>query len=291
MSPLRVVFDTNSFRSSNFELLEQGPMRKLCRSGRIAPIYGEALIEETLRTYKIDRKRDDLVNRWLPFIVDTADQKICKLLGSIWHEELVQGRGPNTRIFMPRRDYERFIEGISSIPLDDSWELWYSSKSELDIEKEKRTAMREVLKLIRQEMADGRKAVGYSPKKHGVSGFDSYWESNIDHVGHQLIHSIFKAKNLHAIAGRWSDAKKQYPYFTQFVTNGLYIKYHAMTKNNEAFDDNAQVDLDVMSHLLHADVLVSNDTRFLKCAFDELWKPRRKVLFTSSEFADFIQKL
>jgi len=83
----------------------------------------------------------------------------------------------------------------------------------------------------------------------------------------------------------------RYPYFTQFVINRLYIAHHAMTKNNDALDNNAQVDLDLMTHLLRADVIVSNETGFLKCAFDDLWKPRRKVLFTSSEFADFIQKL
>lgn len=83
----------------------------------------------------------------------------------------------------------------------------------------------------------------------------------------------------------------QYPYFSQFVINNLYMAYHAMTKNNDALDENAQVDLDLMTYLLNADVLVSNETKFLKCAFDDMWKPRRKVLFTSAEFANFIQKL
>lgn len=266
-------------------------MRKLCRSGRIAPIYGDALIEETLNAYRIERKRDDLVNRWLPFIVDTANRKICKFLFSIWHEELVQERGPNTHIFMRRRDYETLVSGISSIPLDDSWQLWHSSQSERDIEKGKRAAMREVLKSMRQEMADWRKAIDYRPKKHGTGSLDTYLESEVDYAGRQLIPTIIKAKNLHAIACRWSDAKMRYPYFTQFVINGLYIAHHAMTKNNDAIDENAQVDLDLMTHLLHADALVSNETGFLKCAFDDLWRPQRKVLFTSSEFANFIQKL
>jgi len=46
-----------------------------------------------------------------------------------------------------------------------------------------------------------------------------------------------------------------------------------------------------MTHLLHADALVSNESGFLRRAFDDLWRPRWKVIFTSQEFADFIRKL
>lgn len=53
----------------------------------------------------------------------------------------------------------------------------------------------------------------------------------------------------------------------------------------------AGADLDVMTHLLHADALVSNETRFMRTAFDDLWRPKGKIIFTSSEFAAFLLKL
>jgi len=46
-----------------------------------------------------------------------------------------------------------------------------------------------------------------------------------------------------------------------------------------------------MTHLLHADILVSNETGFLKRAFEDLWRPKNKVIFTSQEFVAFINKL
>lgn len=165
MTPLRIVIDTNAFRTGNFELLEKGPMLKLCRSGRIIPIYGSALIEETLNAYIIERKRDDLINRWLPFIIDTSGKRICKLLSTIWHEELVQERRTKTHIFMLQRDYQRLVAGISNIPNDGSWELWHSSQGERDIEKRKRVNMLETLKSMRKEVAGWRKAVNYRLKK------------------------------------------------------------------------------------------------------------------------------
>ena len=83
----------------------------------------------------------------------------------------------------------------------------------------------------------------------------------------------------------------QYPYFTTFVINMLYIAHHAMTKPSDKIDLNAQADLDLMTHLLRADALVSNETGFLRQAFDDLWRPRGKVIFTSQQFTDFIQML
>lgn len=38
-----------------------------------------------------------------------------------------------------------------------------------------------------------------------------------------------------------------------FVINMLYIAHHAMTKPNDKIDLNAQADLNLMTHLLHAD--------------------------------------
>ena len=287
MTPLRVVFDTNAFSPGNFELLEQGPMRKLCHSGRIVPIYGHVFVEETLRAYGVERKREELVTRWLPFIVDTAE-RICNDFVGIWHEELVQGRGPHTRVLMPRRDYERFKARLTEIPLDGAWHAWHTSQSERDIEDRKRAAQREISKSIRNEVADWRKAVRYDPKKHGISRLNEYFEKEVDSAGREFLPVLVQCKSPSAIAGRWSRSKMQYPYFTTFVINMLYIAHHAMTKNNDAIDLNAQADLDLMTHLLHADVLVSNETGFLRTAFEDLWKPRHKVIFTSQQFADFI---
>jgi len=289
-SALRVVFDTNAFSPGNFELLEQGPMRRLCHCGRIVPVYGHVFVEETLRAYGAERRREDLIKRWLPFIVDTADG-ICNDFIGIWHEELVQGRGPNARVLMPRRDYQKFFAQLADIPFDGSWRAWHASQRDRDIDAQKRAAQQKVSASIRKEVADWRKAVRYAPRKHGVSRLDEFFESEVEHAGREFLPFLIKCKDPHAIVGRWSRAKAQYPYFTTFVINMLYIAHHAMTRMNDGIDLNAQADLDLMTHLLHADALVSNETGFLRTAFEDLWRPRGKVIFTSQHFADFIVKL
>ena len=82
-----------------------------------------------------------------------------------------------------------------------------------------------------------------------------------------------------------------YPYFTAFVRNMTYMGYFSATRPNDAIDLNAQADLDLMTHLLRAHALVTNETGFMRKAFEDLWRPRGKVGFTSQEFAEFIRKL
>jgi hypothetical protein len=289
LTAVRVVFDTNIFDVENFEALEKSPLRRLFKRRRVLPVYGHVFIEETLRAYGAAGKRDFLVNRWLPFIVDTCES-ICNDFNGIFHEELVRGRGPLARRLLAPKDYERFKNRLPKIPLDGTWHAWHASKAERDIEDGKRSAQREVSKEIRAEVADWKKAVGYQPNKHGLPNFQKYIRTEMDNAGRAFMGALIKAKDVAAVADRWARNKSFHPYFTEFVYDMLYMAYYAMTKPSAPIDLNAQADLNVMAHLLHADVLVSNEKGFMGTAFDELWKPRGKVLMTGPEFLQYLGK-
>jgi hypothetical protein len=292
MRPLRIVFDTNAFSGANFDVLESGPMRALCRKGRIAPVYGHVFFEETLRAYGNEGKRNDLVNRWLPFIVETCD-RICNDFVGIFHDELVRGLGPHAPKLLPSRDYERVKAAVQHIPLDGSWRAWHASQPELSIEDGKKAAQREISKQIRQEVADWRKAVRYSRKRDGRLQLDNFLNAELDQGGREFLinGSIVESKDPAALYDRWSRAKAQYPYFTMFVLNMAYIAHYAADKPNDPIDMNAQADLDIMTHLMHADAVVSNETGFFRTAFDDLWRSRGKIMFNSVEFGRFLDKL
>jgi hypothetical protein len=289
VTPVRVVFDSNIFSLDNFESLETSPLRRLFTTRRVVPVYGHVFIEETLRAYGAAGKRDFLVTRWLPFVVATCD-RICNDFNGIFHEELVRGRGPHARKLMSRRDYERFRERLPHIPLDGTWHAWHASKAERDTEDGKRAAQREISKEIRAEVADWKKAVGYQPNNRGLPDFASYVQREIEHAGREFISALIKARDLGAIANRWVRQKSYYPYFTEFVRDMLYMAFYAMTKSNAPIDLNAQADLNVMAHLIQGDVLVSNEKGFLRTAFDDLWKPRGKVLMTGPAFLEYLDK-
>lgn len=288
--PLRVVFDTNAFMPSNFAVLAEGPFLALCGSKRIEPIYGHVFLEETFRAYGQASKRDDLINKWIPLIGSTVG-RFCKDFISIWHEELVRGRGAKANIYMDLREQKNLLANLQRIPLDGSWPAFHLSANERAAEISKREAQRDTSVSIRQEVAQWRKEVNYDPRKHGTPNFERYSASEIDHAGRVFIRAQVKCSNPDQVASRWSRNKEAYPYFTMFVRNMLYICFCAATKTNTKIDLNAQADLDLMTHLLRADALVSNETGFLRSAFEDIWRPRGKVLFTSEQFANFIDKL
>jgi hypothetical protein len=288
---LRIVFDTNAFQPDQFELLANGPLVHLCKIGRIVPVYGHVFLEEMWRSYGNEGKRAHLVERWIPFIVDTVD-RFCEDFITIWQRELVQGHGRKTNTFMRPRNQRNLLRNLQQVPADGSWKAWHSTQNERAVEDGKRSAQREVSKDIRQEVADWRKAVGYSERKHGqVIPFEEFAKREVDRGGREFIEALVECHAPKAVANRWSANKVAYPYFTAFVENMTYMGYYAATRPNDRIDLNAQADLDLMTHLLRADALVSNETGFLRNAFNDIWRPRGKVLFTSQELADFIKKL
>lgn len=286
---MRIVFDTNALSNESFDLLEASPMRELCRKGRIAPVYGHVFIEETLRTYGSERRRADLVTRRLPFLADTATF-ICNDFLEIWHSELVQGRGVNARVFMKAKARDRLLAAWRNVPPDGSWRAWHASTAAREEEDRKRAAQKQTSQGIRDEIVAWKQNAGYDPKRHGTPDLRRYIDANLVYGGKQFISALIQCHNPDAVADRWARDPSAYPFFTTFVKNMFYIAHHAATMPN-SIDLNAQADMDVMTHLLHVDVLVSNEARFLRTAFNDVWRPKGKVMFTSSEFAAFLRKL
>jgi len=113
----------------------------------------------------------------------------------------------------------------------------------------------------------------------------------IQFIGQEMIKRYVGTKNPLALTSIWKRNPERYPYFTQFAINIAFKEAHFMTQPNAPVDINAQSDLDIMTHLLRADVLVTNEKGFMRSAFDYLWRPQKKVIFTSAEFADFLRKI
>jgi hypothetical protein len=191
---------------------------------------------------------------------------------------------------MAPRSRERLVTAWRNVPADGSWHAWQASAAERQEEDRKREAQKQTSKGIRDEILAWKHKVDYDPRLHGLPDLQRYIKDNLEFGGKLFIPALVKAANPRAVANMWSRAPEAYPFFTTFVRNMLYISHFAASQT-DGIDLNAQADMDVMTHLLHADVLVSNETRFMRTAFNEVWRPKRKVLFTAAQFADFLKKL
>lgn len=290
MPTVRVVFDTNIFSNQNFESLEKSPLRRLFLRKRVLPVYGHVFVEETLRAYGSEGKREQLVKKWLPFVISTCES-ICNDFNGIFHEELVCGRGPRTCTLLRKRNYDRFKSNLANVPLDGTWRAWHASQAERDRDDAKRNAQREISKEVRAEVSQWKQAIGYRASKHGVPDLKRYLEAELIPAGRELLPALVRAKASGAIADRWAKNPRFYPYFTTFVRDMLYIAFHAMTRPNASLDLNAQADLNIMSHLLNSEILVTNEQGFMRTAFEDLWKEKGKLLMSGPEFFEYLERL
>jgi hypothetical protein len=288
MTELRVVCDTNLFTQQNFDVLDKSPMRELCARGRVVPIYSGTFIDEMAWAYRRDKLRDDLLTRWLPFIVETGI-RFHEHLPLIWHRELVQGLGQRASTHMAARQRQNIIESFEGAPSDGSWSLVAEAEPERQRDLERLQAQREMAKEIRLEISEEVKSRGLARVDRTVPRHVRE-KLELD-FGRDVIERIVAPRDWRAVHDRWRRSRRTCRYFDQFVVNMIYKQILFATDGAASIDMNAQPDLDLMTFLLDADVFVTNEKGFARRAFNDLWRPRGKVILTSDEFAALLHRM
>jgi hypothetical protein len=83
----------------------------------------------------------------------------------------------------------------------------------------------------------------------------------------------------------------RFPFYTAFVEGLLYSLWYAAVEHGKPIDDNAQADYEQLAYLTWADVFVSNDMKFQREAFNEIWRPRGKRFESAESFSQLMQRL
>lgn len=281
MRPLRIILDSNVFSEANFDALDNSRFRDLCKVGRIEAIYPVIVLEELSGAYRGERTRSELIDRWLPFVIDTASG-FCLELREVWHQELVCGRGNNAPVFMSSERVAKIVHQLQTLPRDGTWSVVLTTQAARDFIGMEKKLSREQSKVIQKqfESDDAWIADLYSSKPELVR-----------QIGPGYIKQQLRAKNSHALSSLWLRDPDRYRYVTQAIKNAMFMRTYAVVNKSAAIDTNAQADLDVMTYLLSADILVTNEKGFMKSAFEVMWYPQGKVLFNLDEFIGFLNKL
>jgi hypothetical protein len=111
-----------------------------------------------------------------------------------------------------------------------------------------------------------------------------------ERTGRQLMR-IVSAPRAGELGEQWARAPHRFPFYSAFVDGFLYNGYYAALEHHERIDRNAQADYEQLAYLTWADLMVSNDIRFMRHAFDAIWRPRGKRLETAEGFAEFVRTL
>ncbi len=287
---LRVVLDSNVFSESQFQTLAESRFLELVRRGRVLPVFPAIVLEETVRAYRGEATRALLLGQWIPCIVATQ-ARFCDDMPSIWRRELVQGRGRKASEHMKSWKQANVVHALQTLAPDGSSPLVAEAIPTWLEGDARRGRRRETSKRLREQAA--QLARGKGLKLHPELYVEEVALTEIrQEMALGLIQrSVAPGDRALEPFHRWQRNPTEFPYFNQSIENETYQLVLPQRDQNVRIDVNAQPDLDVLTHLLRADVLVTNETAFMSRAFDDIWKPCGKVCFTSKEFAVLLEKL
>ena len=294
--PLRVIFDRSAFHGARFWQLRNSRLKDLCRSGRMTVFHTQIFLEETISAFGAREGAADW-REHLSFALEICNGGIFLGREKICHDELVAGRGTRATYLLPERRSKthkltrpEFIEMLQKIArTGDATSLWSASEAARRENRQRKRVQKELLTGARKEVAERTKK--YRPKgRLSDYSFAQCRDDLLLRTGKKLMNRV-SGRRTDSLADQWAQCPERFPFYSAFVEGFLYASYHAAVKHNERIDGNAQADFIQLAYLTWADIIVSNDQRFLRQAFEAIWKPRRKRLETAQSFAELANRI
>lgn len=280
--PFRILIDRSAFHGDGFEKLLEANLlsaaKRKCISIGLTPI----LLTETMRLWEREGNRQILIKQ-LPILIDIPAVWF-RSSAEIWERELVRNELISATAVYGPKEIARQKSVLRSEP--DLAEVFSESALARQEEQKRKSRLNGIRKEMRQEIGSQLKAL--RGQKFEKGGFAPFQARMIDEIGAELIAKFYPSRRHSEIAHRWSRDKEKYRYFTSFVKGYLYDAYYACAELNSPIDRNAQDDYEQLCYLNDSDVMVTSDMRFMKSAFEELWRPKGKQLWSVGRLAAFL---
>jgi len=289
-APLTVIFDRSAFHGSRFDLLAASPLLDLAKQNRIVVHHPAPLLEETISMFEKQENHAEL-RRQLPFVLDICNGRWFRGRGEIWELELTRNLGPAADVFEPdsaRRIAEQNIrDGVFGT---EPWDGFKQAIPDKDVERQKQARLHKIQSEMRREIAAKRKA-DVRLKRQKPPPAATFIENELEHWGEQIISRYVGTSYRALLVRRWTTDKQRYPFLTSSLEGQIFANWHALVEHNKRIDRNSHVDVEVLACLNRADAIVSADAGFLKDAFDVLWRPKGKLLYTPEAFVDYLNSV
>lgn len=290
-TPVRVLLDCSAFHGERFDVLTRSPLRSLAASGRVRVFLTPIFIDETISAYGATQATDEW-RAHLRYAVDVCNGGLMLTRDDIWRNELVNGHGKRARYTFPEMRTKRYgksnrewLDTLRALATKRGKELtgaWMGSEVERAETHRKKNAQRALLANVRKEAAAARR-VG---RRRDVS-FQQYLGAEFLPAGRAFMGLVDSQRRVE-LGDLWATQPERYPFYSTFIEGTLYSGYYAMIEQNDRLDRNAQSDYEQLAYLVWADAMVSNEQRFLRKAFDAIWKPRGKRLLMAEDVADHL---
>lgn len=288
----RIIFDRSAFHGEHFEALLDSPLLWLAQTRQISIYHSASLIEETASLY-MKKENRPLLRKQLPFILEICKDRWLQPTEILWIKELVELSDEKQTVFVPtrtRQEMENVLRklALDELPMDEhGFRETYEAKMSI---KQKSKRLRSVLVQMRNDIGQQLKDSGKSLSQ-GRPTFQAIVEKELAEMGTGILmrHLDVQADMKSTICTRWAKTPHRFPYYTAFASGMLYAAYYAMTEHSHKIDVNTQMDVEHLTYLHGTDILVSNDIKFMKSAFDALWLLKGKKFMTTDQFIGYLR--
>ncbi|MDD5505514.1 MAG: PIN domain-containing protein [Candidatus Omnitrophica bacterium] len=282
---MRVVLDTSVFHNFDYSSVI---LKRLKEKGIIKVYITPMLLEEISRLMFHNRASEDLKKK-LQFILDVSSER--------WFEDNFVIFQSELSLLSRRKDYQ-FLYAQVAKDLKDNIELVLEGgmfdddaerKGKADLETNIRKAknLRAIGVEMRQIIMQGVEKLRIKHKDI-TETWQNFKDKNIERWGVQLIRRkdcYSKAFQLSALLV-WAMNKNKCPYFYNWVQGLLYTEFYNMKYPNMAIDEHAQADIQHLIFLRDVDAIVSEDKKFMRKAWEDLYASSGKKYFSISEIAE-----
>ncbi|MBN1408294.1 MAG: hypothetical protein JW956_10915 [Calditrichaceae bacterium] len=287
MKILSVTFDRSAFHGDNFDKLVKSKLRVLSKYKRLLVYHTPTFLEETISLYQTKRS---ILEKQVHFLFNICNAKWFKRRSELWIDELVSQYPEKKKCYISEMDRKRIEENIQYYLLRDKFDPKALSTvmSEKQNEYKKSLAHKELYIEIRELFASDFA----EDRKKGLNQhiyFNIYLADHFDIMGEHLIKKhleIITDKSI--IYNKWIHNKSDYPYFTKYVEGSIYSLFFPFAEPNMKLDKNAMTDIELISFLKNIDILVSNDQKFMKKAFEQLYHDMGKLYLSTDEFIEYM---
>jgi len=271
---IKILIDTNIIDKDKISQLNGDKLNQLLKK-RSLIVYGNpTLLQETFDLWlEGDKKK---ANDYLEYIISISNGRWFRSLDEITKLELEGHSMGRHYYFMTEKETNNIKERIKDLILvgnilkeDEEWLRSEHIKSSDRKEKLKSSCVgmrNNISKIIKE------KRLKYPGAEKINEMFTPFCNSHIDSFAeNEIMEKMETAYKRQTLFDKWKANKSSYPFFTLWVKAALYIAYHALMKPNASIDPNASEDITHLTFMNTLDVFVSDDTKFQKDGFHQLY--------------------
>jgi hypothetical protein len=268
----RILLDRSIFHGAKFDLLKTSPLIERARAGEIEIFLTPMFFEETVKCGLHDKST--FVSHW-NFIASINNKKWFKLASEIIAIELGNKLVDEQYYLQFNRVIEHIQEGVEMFIADDV------PQAGLD----------DVMKQITENIAIGKqnrktRLAMRAQTPPGEYNFQTYFETNVEWFIQKGIMEYHEHSE--HFLDIWRRQRHECPFTEFFLKCWLSTLYLPVANHQLKVDENDRADAEQLAFLVWADTMVSDDTRFMKSAFDLLFSGSDKSLMTLPKFLMYL---